>query len=291
MEFDDIISQIDWTELDESPQNRTETDDFHQGIQEIETHLMGDDDEPAADDPQFADDFVAQFFVDFPPFADSSSGADPDDSSSSHNHGTPDSSDKDNDAALAVAGAPVQPPSPVEVDNAPKDPVLKKRQRQLRNRDAAVRSRERKKEYVKDLESKSKYLEWECRRLGRLLQCCVAENQALRFSLHNGSGAAFGATSTEQESAVLLLESLLLGSLLWFLGIICLFPLPTMAPQSWVPGEEQPAPPEGEIPRGGGSKMLSILQLGEPRGRRCKASRTRMKEDLIYSFPSCILLV
>ncbi|MFQ6640320.1 hypothetical protein Gotur_014728, partial [Gossypium turneri] len=48
------------------------------------------------------------------------------------------------------------------------DPIAKK---QRRNRDAAVRSRERKKMYVKDLEMKSRYLEGECRRLSRVLQC------------------------------------------------------------------------------------------------------------------------
>lgn len=80
--------------------------------------------------------------------------------------------------------------------------------RQLRNRDAAVRSRERKKMYVKDLEMKSKFLEGECRRLGRLLQCCCAENQALRFSLQ--MGGASGASLAKQESAVLLLGTVYL---------------------------------------------------------------------------------
>ena len=75
--------------------------------------------------------------------------------------------------------------------------------RQLRNRDAAVKSRERKKIYVKDLEMKSKYLEGECRRLNRMLQCFIAENQALRLTLHKG--CAFDASSAKQESAVLLL--------------------------------------------------------------------------------------
>ncbi|MBA0645670.1 hypothetical protein Goklo_013735, partial [Gossypium klotzschianum] len=42
---------------------------------------------------------------------------------------------------------------------------------QLRNRDAVVRSRERKKMYVKDLEMKSRYLEGECRRLSHVLHC------------------------------------------------------------------------------------------------------------------------
>ena len=75
--------------------------------------------------------------------------------------------------------------------------------RQMRNRDAAVRSRERKKEYVKNIEMKSRYLEGECRRLGHLLRCCYAENHALRLCLQ--SGTAFGAPMTKLESAVLLL--------------------------------------------------------------------------------------
>lgn len=56
---------------------------------------------------------------------------------------------------------------------------------------------------MRDLEMKTKYLEGECRRLGMLLQCCCAENQALRLSLQNAK--AFDASMTKQESAVLLL--------------------------------------------------------------------------------------
>ncbi|KVI07650.1 hypothetical protein Ccrd_013989 [Cynara cardunculus var. scolymus] len=88
-------------------------------------------------------------------------------------------------------------------DDDPNDPLAKKRKRQLRNKDAALKSRERKKMYVKDLELKSRYYEGECRRLGSLLQCFMAENQALRFSLH--SNKAYNASMTKQESAVLLL--------------------------------------------------------------------------------------
>ncbi|TYI68599.1 hypothetical protein E1A91_D08G099700v1 [Gossypium mustelinum] len=55
----------------------------------------------------------------------------------------------------------------VDKDN----PIAKKQKRQLRNRDAVVRSRERKKMYVKDLEMKSRYLEGECRRLSHVLHC------------------------------------------------------------------------------------------------------------------------
>uniref|UniRef100_A0A803NB93 Uncharacterized protein n=1 Tax=Chenopodium quinoa TaxID=63459 RepID=A0A803NB93_CHEQI len=57
--------------------------------------------------------------------------------------------------------------------------------------------------YVKDLEIKSRYMEAECRRLGRLLQCCYAENQMLRISL----GSAYGASMAIPESAVLLIPA------------------------------------------------------------------------------------
>ncbi|XP_038702626.1 bZIP transcription factor 60-like [Tripterygium wilfordii] len=158
------------------------------------------------------------------------------------------------------------------------DPVAKKRRRQMRNRHAAVRSRERKKTYVRDLEMKSTYLEGECRRLGRLLQCFVAENQALRLTLQKGS--AFGASSAKQESAVLLLESLLLGSLLWFLGIMCLFSLPTQ-PQSYMGAVRlgNQKSPESLVRKGAGSNMFIFLPQLLVNNRRCKASRTKMKRD------------
>ncbi|CAI9115318.1 OLC1v1016192C1 [Oldenlandia corymbosa var. corymbosa] len=104
-------------------------------------------------------------------------------------------------------GSPRQPEGENEEDEQDADdPISKKRKRQIRNRDAAVRSRERKKMYVRDLEMKSRFYESECRRLGMLLQCYVAENHALRLSLHSSnSSQAFGASTTRQESAVLLL--------------------------------------------------------------------------------------
>ncbi|KAL6570048.1 hypothetical protein OROMI_014562 [Orobanche minor] len=92
----------------------------------------------------------------------------------------------------------------VEDDDDSDDPAAKQRKRKLRNKDAAMRSRERKKLYVHDLEMKSKFYEAECRRLGHLLQCCVAENQALQYSLHNSK--VFDASVSRQESAVLLLD-------------------------------------------------------------------------------------
>jgi hypothetical protein len=71
----------------------------------------------------------------------------------------------------------------------------------MRNRDSAMKSRERKKSYVKDLETKNKYLDAECRRLSYALQCYVAENMALRQSMLKDRPV--GAPTATQESAVL----------------------------------------------------------------------------------------
>lgn len=73
--------------------------------------------------------------------------------------------------------------------------------RQMRNRDSAMKSRERKKIYVKELEMKSKYLETECRRLDYALRCCAAENLVLRQCLQKEK--PFDASAAKQESAVL----------------------------------------------------------------------------------------
>nr|CAB3445945.1 unnamed protein product [Digitaria exilis] len=81
------------------------------------------------------------------------------------------------------------------------DPDSKKKRRRMRNRDSALKSRERKKLYVKDLEMKSKYLEAECSRLNYALHCCAAENMALRQSLLKDRPV--GAPTAMQESAVL----------------------------------------------------------------------------------------
>ncbi|TXG64427.1 hypothetical protein EZV62_011421 [Acer yangbiense] len=103
--------------------------------------------------------------------------------------------------------------------------------RQLRNR-----SKERKKMYVKDLEMKSGYLERECRRLGRLLQCVVVENQALHFSLPNGN-----ASLAKQESAVLFLECATFADILE-LGIPAVG-LPALDPGHHVPVYSAPTNP------------------------------------------------
>ncbi|KAI5396880.1 bZIP transcription factor 50 [Lathyrus oleraceus] len=170
----------------------------------------------------------------------------------------------------------VDPLTPEEV---PHEPVSKKQIRQMRNRDAAVKSRERKKMYVKNLESKSRFFEGECRRLEHLLQCCYAENHALRLCLQ--SRGAFGASMTMQESAVLLLESLLLGSLLWFMGIMCQLSLPLLL---WL----TVLPPRENVKHKGlrsvalkrpNSNIKYFLTQSFVKSRRCQASRTKMKDD------------
>ncbi|KAB2085931.1 hypothetical protein ERO13_A05G409532v2 [Gossypium hirsutum] len=128
--------------------------------------------------------------------------------------------------------------------------------------------------YVKDLEMKSRYLEGECRRLSCLLQWSIAENQALRFTLNQR--CAFDASSAKQESAVLLLESLLLGSLLWFLGIMCLFTLQRL-PKSLLENEEKRGP----------ERVAHSNLVGQSfvKTRRCKASKRKMKEFNVTGIP------
>lgn len=165
----------------------------------------------------------------------------------------------------------------LELHDTDSDPLSKKRKRQLRNRDAAMRSRERKKIYVKDLEMKSRYMEAECRRLGRLLQCCYAENQMLRISL----GSAYGASVAKPESAVLLLESLLLVSLVWLMVNMCLLPLPKMPllSQDAVPqGNGERKELESAATNGKRTKVTELwLTYSFMKSKRCRGSRIKMK--------------
>ena len=86
----------------------------------------------------------------------------------------------------------------------------------MRNRDSAKSSRERKKEYIKELEMKSRFLESECKRLNYSLQCFMSENMALRQTLHSKEIAVAGkgkkphcADVAMRESAVLFLGNCL----------------------------------------------------------------------------------
>ncbi|CAK7345955.1 unnamed protein product [Dovyalis caffra] len=285
-EEDDVLGQIDWDNLfdglPDSDNNIFELeppltadsqpiDDsskpsspvkMSSWIGDIETLLMQDDDDKV-DQLENCNAFLEDILVDSP---------------SAHESGgelLDASTDKDFTSSDDADGGPKEKDDGAEEKNNndeeedPDDSVSKKRRRQLRNKDAALRSRERKKMYVKDLEIKSRYLEGECRRLDRLLQCFIAENHALRLSLQRGN--AFGVTSAKQESAVLLLESLLLGSLLWFLGIMCLFPLPAM-PQSTLvkvllETMENKAPENAAL-RGAGNVTISSQKWEEKPSRR-----------------------
>ncbi|CAN6207239.1 unnamed protein product, partial [Urochloa humidicola] len=162
----------------------------------------------------------------------------------------------------------------VEVDGD--DPVSKKKRRQMRNRDSAMKSRERKKSYVKDLETKSKYLEAECRRLSYALQCYAAENMVLRQSLLKDRPV--GAPTAMQESAVLT-ETLPLVSLLWLVSIVCLFLTPG-------PPNRSPAAPSsvvkdlGMVARKTSSENPDVLEL-ILHGRRSKGTRAKIKLDAL----------
>ncbi|PSR99457.1 BZIP transcription factor [Actinidia chinensis var. chinensis] len=254
-------------------------DSYSLSIGDIEQLLMEDDNEDGRGEeavvgqPQaleWPNDFLSDFLLDSPVESDPSDEVVDLPDGGKNSNSSP-SSEEEHD------GMDVLPQT--ENNGEGVDPVSKKRQRQLRNRDAAVRSRERKKMYVRDLEMKSKYLEGECRRLGILLQCCYAENQALRLSLQNTK--AFDASMTKQESAVLLLESLLLGSLLWFLGIVCLLILPgplQSTVEAVLPENVDKKNQESLAIRKAESKMFG-LQLFQSfmTSKRCKASRSRMK--------------
>uniref|UniRef100_A0A2C9TZE2 BZIP domain-containing protein n=1 Tax=Manihot esculenta TaxID=3983 RepID=A0A2C9TZE2_MANES len=217
LDFDDL-GRLDWDNLftglpeasppslqaSSSPANfcNSSPDSVSSWIGQLENILMKDDDNSVAVEPtqQLSNDFLADILVDSPPAvsAEVVDAATNRDSSASDN-GIGSASEREKDRKKVVDdGAEVRSDG-----QDPQDPSSKKRRRQLRNRDAALRSRERKKMYVRDLEIKSRYLEGECRRLGRLLQCVIAENQALHISLQKGN--AFGVTSAKQESAVLLL--------------------------------------------------------------------------------------
>nr|APZ88646.1 transcription factor bZIP4 [Bambusa emeiensis] len=162
----------------------------------------------------------------------------------------------------------------VELDGD--DPTSKKKRRQMRNRDSAMKSRERKKMYVKDLEMKSKYLEAECRRLGYALQCCAAENMALRQSMLKDRPV--GAPTATQESAVLT-ETLPLVSLLWLVSIVCLFPMPGLPNRSPVAPSSTGRDPMMVAGKASNDKPGTVELVLH--GRRCKGTRARIKLDTL----------
>ncbi|KAJ7967021.1 bZIP transcription factor 60-like [Quillaja saponaria] len=275
---DDIIDQIDWDNLldgfpsvtdlfqeehpvvadgsSDGPIAKASPNSVCSGspltIGDIENLLMEDDDHKvsseSSDSREYCETFLADLIVESP----------------DNGHGDVADALIDNDSNASGDGIAYSIPDKgkvVEAGEDTDDPISKKQRRRMRNRDAAVRSRERKKVYVRDLEMKSRYLEGECRRLGRLLQCCYAENHALRLSLQS--------------------ESLLLGSLLWLLGIMCLLILPIMPHsilQTFPLKIMERKGLERVAPRGAGSEMVeNLMILSFVKSRRCKASRPKIK--------------
>ncbi|KAG7648659.1 BZIP transcription factor 60 [Arabidopsis thaliana] len=249
-------------------------------IGEIENQLMNDENHQEESfvelDQQSVSDFIADLLVDYPTSDSGSVDLAADKVLTVDSPAAADDSGKENSDLVVEkksndSGSEIHDDADEEGDD---DAVAKKRRRRVRNRDAAVRSRERKKEYVQDLEKKSKYLERECLRLGRMLECFVAENQSLRYCLQKGNGNNTTMMS-KQESAVLLLESLLLGSLLWLLGVnfICLFPYMSHTMCCLLRPE-----PEKLVLNGlGSSSKPSYTGVS----RRCKGSRPRMKYQIL----------
>lgn len=104
-----------------------------------------------------------------------------------------------------------------------------------------------------------------------MLLPCVMANLIMFFDLDDVDRGYFA-------------ESLLLGSLLWFLGIMCLFNLPAMPRLilEIVPlvnvGQGNP----GVALRGARSKMFGDLMVQSfVKSRKCKASKTKMKPSYL----------
>ena len=89
-------------------------------------------------------------------------------------------------------------------------------------------------------------------------------------------------------------ESLLLGSLLWFLGIVCLLILPTSLQLNLVtvPPENVGVRKQGSLaPRKAESKIFGLkLFHSFMVSKRCKASRSRMKPTRSRLKPSSLIL-
>ncbi|MCL7028290.1 hypothetical protein MKW94_010354 [Papaver nudicaule] len=263
---------------------------------EVEQILMNDDFDDKQVNSEIGDSFFSDLLADAAVVEEDSSAAvvevrvsDGDcsnpESNVSDDHscdkGTP-CSNPESDDNSSEKGSPNDEEDKEEEQNNDDDPITKKRKRQIRNREAAMRSRERKKELQRDLEMKSIYLENECKRLQHLLHCCYVENH----NLHLQIGASMAA---KQESAVLFLESLLLGSLLWFLGIVCLLLFPLQGLEVVFPSRRPPAnvlvPSLGDsLARVTGNKTTGFgaLRLFFKR-KRCNVTRSKMREHCILS--------
>ncbi|PAN04487.1 hypothetical protein PAHAL_1G071000 [Panicum hallii] len=238
-----------------------------EGLGEIEKFLMEDYEDEAAMDADGVDEFLDGVLV-----------GDGEDDGSPKSTG-----ERSADGAGASAGDDEE----VLGADGGDDLDSKKKKRRMRNKDSAMKSRERKKLYLKDLEMKSKYLEAECCRLSYALQCCAAENMALRQSLLKDRPV--GAHTAMQESAVLT-ETLPLVSLLWLVSIVCLFLTPGVPKRSLVaPSSHGRDLVKLARTSTNGVKMFRLTTKGDdPRslelvrlGRRCRSTRARIRSPLL----------
>lgn len=267
--WDDLLDAVNLDDvLFDDPVPNNNDNEGQSPLEVIENYLLNDDGllddhDVGIDENQFFNDI---FVADSPlPKSDLSDEDDLRQNQNDNQNSTPD--------VVVVVDDDKQQQKESEEDND--DPLSKKRKRQLRNKDAALRSRERKKSYVKELEMKSRYYEDECRRLSSVLQCFMAENQALRFSLHSSNLTSNTTSITRQESAVLFLESLLLGSLLWLMAVVCqLLVLPSQLGEVTV--VEEKLLPSPVLRKGPIKASMKILMVG----KRFKASRSRIRPAL-----------
>ncbi|CAD5314674.1 unnamed protein product [Arabidopsis thaliana] len=129
-------------------------------IGEIENQLMNDENHQEESfvelDQQSVSDFIADLLVDYPTSDSGSVNLAADKVLTVDSPAAADDSGKENSDLVVEkksndSGSEIHDDADEEGDD---DAVAKKRRRRVRNRDAAVRSRERKKEYVQDLEKK-----------------------------------------------------------------------------------------------------------------------------------------
>ncbi|CAA7408020.1 unnamed protein product [Spirodela intermedia] len=253
-----------------------------QTISEIERFLMEDGADVREVEEALPDSFFADVFLSGSDDGSAESAVSSGDDATPPENALEEKSEEDAepDVSAAASGAGFERQMNGEYSESKgdedEDSLSKKRRRQMRNRDSAMKSRERKKIYVKDLEMKSKFMASEVRRLQHALHCCAAENMALRQSLTKAK--ALSVPLAIQESAVLFVESLLLGSLYWLVSIVCLF-LPPWAPpeaSGATRSQERTIRTEGlgSEKRSTGSESRFISDR-----RRCRALKTKMKES------------
>ncbi|CDY35801.1 BnaA08g04620D [Brassica napus] len=172
-EDDDLFLDFDLSLFTETPIAgdfiRSSPDSANSWIGDIESQLMNDEDNQNCLelDQQSVSEFLADIFVD-DPTADSVTGkVDDVPTQGSDDAGKEKAVEKKRNDSGSENLDEAKVESEISGDD---DAIAKKRRRRVRNRDAAVRSRERKKEYVTDLEKKRW---WKCFHDDKAGVCCA----------------------------------------------------------------------------------------------------------------------